>query len=88
MSNSSDPDQAQHFVGPGPDLGLIWLKRLSVDGTSRQSVNSFTTDHVDAMAHRKNTQTIKLCPLAVYVCQYSKCMNACHLNICIKFYQL
>ena len=29
MSNSLDPDQAQHFVGP--DLGPNFLQRLSAD---------------------------------------------------------
>ena len=33
MSNSSDPDQAQNFVGPV--LGPICLQRLSADDTSR-----------------------------------------------------
>ena len=35
MSNSLDPDQARHFVGP--DLGTNCLQRLSADDTSRQS---------------------------------------------------
>ena len=38
MSNSLDPDQARHFVGP--DLGPNCLQRLTVDGTSGQRVNS------------------------------------------------
>ena len=33
MSNSFDPDQAQHFAGP--DLGPNYLQRLSADETSR-----------------------------------------------------
>ena len=37
MSNSFDPDQARHFVGPG--LGPNYLQRLSADNTSRQRVN-------------------------------------------------
>ena len=32
MSNSLDPDQAQHFVGP--DLGPSCLQMLSADETS------------------------------------------------------
>ena len=32
MSNSLDPDQARHFVGP--DLGSNCLQRLSTDDTS------------------------------------------------------
>ena len=36
VSNSLDPDQAQHFVGP--DLGPNCLQRLSADNTSRQRV--------------------------------------------------
>ena len=32
MSNSLDPDQAQHFVGP--DLGLNCLQMLSADNKS------------------------------------------------------
>ena len=32
MSNSLDPDQARHFVGP--DLGPNCLQRLSADGTN------------------------------------------------------
>ena len=37
MSNSFDPDQVRHFVGPG--LGPNCLQRLSADHTSRQRVN-------------------------------------------------
>ena len=33
VSNSLDPDQAQHFVGP--DLGTNCLQKLSADDTSR-----------------------------------------------------
>ena len=33
MSNSLDPDQAQHLVGP--DLGPNCLQRLSIDDTNR-----------------------------------------------------
>ena len=36
MSNSLDPDQSLHVVGP--DLGPNCLQRLSVDHTSRQRV--------------------------------------------------
>ena len=38
MSNSLDPDQARHFVGP--DLGPNCLHRLSADDFSRQRVNT------------------------------------------------
>ena len=37
VSNSLDPDQARHFVGP--DLGPNCLQRLTADDTSRQRVN-------------------------------------------------
>ena len=37
MSNSLDPDQARHFVGP--DLGLNCLQGLSAEDTSSQGVN-------------------------------------------------
>ena len=33
VSNSLDPDQAQHFVGP--NLGLKCLQSLSADSTSK-----------------------------------------------------
>ena len=36
MSNSLDPDQARHNVGP--DQGLNCLQKLSADDTRRQSV--------------------------------------------------
>ena len=36
MSNSLDPDQARHFVGP--DLGLNCLRMFSTDYTSRHRV--------------------------------------------------
>ena len=36
VSNSLDPDQAQHFVGP--DLVPNCLQKLSADDTSRQRV--------------------------------------------------
>ena len=39
VSNSLDPDQAGHFVGP--DLGSNCLHRLSTDDTSRQRVKPF-----------------------------------------------
>ena len=35
VSNSLDPDQARHFVGP--DLAPSYLQRLSADNYSRQS---------------------------------------------------
>ena len=37
LSNSLDPDQAQHFVEP--DLGLNSLQRLSAGDTSRERLN-------------------------------------------------
>ena len=37
VSNSLDPDQARHFVGP--DLGPSCLQRLSAGDTSRQRGN-------------------------------------------------
>ena len=37
MSNSLDPDQARHFVGP--DLGPTCLQRLLADDACRQRVN-------------------------------------------------
>ena len=37
LSNSLDPDQARHFVGP--DLGPKCLQRLSADDTRRQRGN-------------------------------------------------
>ena len=37
VSNSFDPDQARHFVGP--DLGPNCLQRLPADDTRRQRVN-------------------------------------------------
>ena len=39
MSNSLDPDQSRHNVGP--DLGPSYLHRLSADDTSRQRVEIF-----------------------------------------------
>ena len=39
MSNSLDPDQDGHFVGP--DLGTNCLQRLSADDIGRQRVYSF-----------------------------------------------
>ena len=38
VSNSSDPDQARHFVGP--DLDPNCLQRLSAEDASRQRVNT------------------------------------------------
>ena len=38
VSNSLDPNHAQHLVGP--DLGPNCLQRLSVNNTSRQRVKS------------------------------------------------
>ena len=40
VSNSLDPDQAQHSVGP--DLGPNCLQKLSADDTSRQRVKFFS----------------------------------------------
>ena len=37
VSKSSDPDQAQHFVGP--DLGSNCLQKFSADDTNRQRVH-------------------------------------------------
>ena len=41
MSNSLDPDQVQHFVGP--DLGPSCLQKLSVDDTSWLEINQFSS---------------------------------------------
>ena len=41
VSNSLNPDQAQHFVGPV--LGSNFLQLLSADDTSRQRVDSLLT---------------------------------------------
>ena len=30
LSNSLDPDQDRHYVGVGPDLGLIWAKTFCI----------------------------------------------------------
>ena len=43
MSNSLDPDQDRHFVGP--DLGPNCLHRLSADDTSRQRVHTLELRH-------------------------------------------
>ena len=40
VSNSLDPDQARHFVGP--DLGPNCLQMLSAGDTSRQRVNNLS----------------------------------------------
>ena len=42
MSNSLDPDQARHFVGP--DLGPNCLQRLSVD--DKKGVLSLCSERV------------------------------------------
>ena len=41
MSNSLDPDQGRHFLGP--DLGLNCLQRFSADKTSVQRVKETMT---------------------------------------------
>ena len=43
MSNSLDPDQTRHSVGP--DFGPNCLERLSADNTSRQRVKVSQSDH-------------------------------------------
>ena len=40
VSNSLDPDQARHFVGPVLGPGPSCLQKLSADDTMRQRVNS------------------------------------------------
>ena len=45
MSNSLDPDQARHFVGP--DLGPNCLQMLSADNKSRPSKELNTKQLVD-----------------------------------------
>ena len=42
VSNSLDPDQARHFVGP--DLGPNCLQSISADNTSRQRVKEVSDD--------------------------------------------
>ena len=44
VSNSLDPDQARHFVGP--DLGLNCLQRSSADDTSRQRMNRMSSSYM------------------------------------------
>ena len=48
LSNSLDPDQAGHFVGP--DLGLNCLQRLSADDRSRQSIQELFTTSKNSVA--------------------------------------
>ena len=48
VSNSSDPDQAPHFVGP--DLGPNCLQRLSADNTSKRRVKVGMIFGIRAMA--------------------------------------
>ena len=45
VSNSLDPDQARHFVGP--DLGQNCLQRLSADDTRRWRVKGFRKEQSD-----------------------------------------
>ena len=40
VSNSFDPDQARHFVGP--DLGPNFLQKSSADDTSRQELKYYS----------------------------------------------
>ena len=54
MSNSFDPDQAQHFVWP--DLGPNCLQRLSADDTIKQIVNTPFSLNAQLVMVEKNEQ--------------------------------
>ena len=57
VSNSLDPDQARHSVGP--DLGPNCLKRLSADVTAgRQIVNRCLLYYFQAVRKRKDLKLI------------------------------
>ena len=50
MSNSLDPGQGRHFVGP--DVGLNCLQKLSAEDTSGQKVNrgpKYNLEYVNTM---------------------------------------
>ena len=51
VSNSLDPDQTRHFVGP--DLGPNCLQRLSADATNRQSYKISLSDHSNQLFNKK-----------------------------------
>ena len=76
MSNSLDPDQARHFVGP--DLGPNCLQRLSADNTSRQRVLSEEDN-------KKGMPLFMCISNAVIVCLTRKCHLAMELRF-IKSY--
>ena len=71
MSNSLDPDQARHFVGPH-DLGPNCRQMLSADDTSRPRVKEcFSTD-----ANRKAVPYVSICFNCLPASE-----NLCHLLI-------
>ena len=47
MSNSLDPDQARHVVGP--DLGPNCMKSLTAECTNRQRVNPYLANNSFAL---------------------------------------
>ena len=57
MSNSLDPDQACHFVGP--DLGTNCLQRLSEETLKADNVLNFCN-------HRKDPQNKRIKMVAMY----------------------
>ena len=52
MSNSLDPDQVPHFVGP--DLVPNCLQRLSAVNTNRQGVKAAHPENIHALEHMLN----------------------------------
>ena len=68
MSNSWDPDQNQHSIGP--DLGPNCLQRLSADDTSKELINKYILEFFfffhDALSltQAKDINTGQFCLLA------------------------
>ena len=79
MSNSLDPEYAQHFVRP--DLGISCLQGLSVDNSSRRSVKLLA--HLSTLCsnfplspylvYASSKDTVEAAPLCMLIKAFAAC---------------
>ena len=72
MSNSLNPDQGQHIVGPDP--GPIFLKRLAIDDRKSSlaskglTTNLLLKQNIDFMLKMKNKTKNVVFALLIFIC--------------------
>ena len=89
VTNSLDPDQARHFVGP--DLGPNCLQRLSADDSTRQRVKEgvvFRTVNWAAteILQKVDTQKLPKCAATKFKCLEHSILTPSSVSIFLRFF--